>query len=188
MKILRKNGQAIGIVLFIVSLLSLCGCNGESEQAVKPAPEPSVLRQFPPKTLYLAQESDTVETADRSGVDYGNASDGYVMAWYSGAKCAKIQVIKVDSNDDSKNPTWNYDVDASGVKEVLPLQAGSGKYKVYVAEQVEGERYSPLVMVEFDATIHDELSPFLYATKYAMVSTNSASVKMAYEQIGRAHV
>ncbi|MCL1918343.1 MAG: transglutaminase-like domain-containing protein [Peptococcaceae bacterium] len=144
-------------------------------------PAPTMLRDFPPDALMLPQESERVEKGQNSGIDYGNASEGYIMAWYTGSKQAKIQVTKMESASEAQNPSWNYDVDDPVVKEVLPLQAGSGRYKVFVAEQLEDTRYLPLVLAEFDVVIENEFAPFLYATKYAMFSENSFSVQKARE-------
>ena len=174
------QNRHIAICLIVILLLSVSGCSGTTNHVQKPsAPEPSVLREFPPATMRLPQESGTAKVVGESGVDFGNASDGYITAWYSGDKTAKIQVIKLDGS--SQNPSWNYDVDSPQKKEVLPLQAGSGRYKVYVAEHIEGEKYSPIVDVEFDVSLNSELSPFLFPTKYAMFSPDSISAGKASE-------
>ena len=172
--------KRIGIYFVIILLFSLCGCSGTINHAQQPhTAEPIVLREFPPATLRMPQESNTSKIVGECGVDYGNASDGYIMAWYSGTKPAKVQVIKMD--DGGQSPSWNYDVDSPQKKEVLPLQAGSGRYKVYVAEHLEGEKYSPIVEVEFDVAISDERSPFLFPTKFSMFSVGSMSVAEANE-------
>ena len=174
------HNPRFAICLIIALLLTVSGCNGTPNHAQESSQsEPTVLREFPPDTLLLPQESSTIKVKGESGVDYGNSSDGYIMAWYFGSKAAKVQVIKLD--DSGQNPTWNYDIDNPQKKEVLPLQAGSGRYKVYVAEHLEGDKYSPIVEVEFDASISNDLSPFLFPTKYSMFSVGSMSVEKANE-------
>ncbi|MCL1790177.1 MAG: transglutaminase-like domain-containing protein [Peptococcaceae bacterium] len=165
------------IILILLSslLLFLGGCLINVGSAA-----PTVLRDFPPDTLLLPTESAVVEEVPEAGIDYGNADRGYILAWYSGSKAAKIQVVKADDSGAQLNQ-WNYDVDRVDVKEVLPLQAGSGHYKVLVAEQIEGTRYSPLTTVEFDVNITDERLPFLYPNKFVMYSEDSVSTQKARE-------
>ncbi|MDR2736881.1 MAG: hypothetical protein LBB49_04895, partial [Gracilibacteraceae bacterium] len=75
------------IMLQSVFLILSGGCLTNSSAA---APAPTVLRDFPPDLLLLPQESDVTEKAENAGIDYGNADQGYIMAWYSGPKNAKI--------------------------------------------------------------------------------------------------
>ncbi|MCL1851667.1 MAG: transglutaminase-like domain-containing protein [Peptococcaceae bacterium] len=165
------------IMLQSVFLILSGGCLTNSSAA---APAPTVLRDFPPDLLLLPQESDVTEKAENAGIDYGNADQGYIMAWYSGPKNAKIQIVKTDDGE-GQSQQWSYDVDQTGVKEVLPLQEGSGSYRIVVAEQIEGTRYSPLVSVEFDVAIADDLLPFLYPNKYVMYSPESFLTQKAWE-------
>ena len=139
---------------------------------------PTVPRDFPPTELHLPVESSVRELGIDSGVDFGNASRGYILAWYSGTTRAKVQVIKLDGDEAGR--AWVYDVDYPDISEVLPLQGGSGQYKVYVAEHLEGDMYSPILTLEFDVVIEDHLLPFLYATKFSMFTSDSLALRRAH--------
>jgi len=172
------------VVKFILLGLLIVLCTGCQEAPQSQPPTPLVTRSFPPSFIHLPEESVVRELGDDSGVDFGNASRGYILAWYTGSGHAKVQIILLDNND--SEIVWNYDIDEPGVNEVLPLQGGSGRYRIFVAEQIEGDRFSPLLMVEFDVELENELLPFLYPTKYSRFALGSEALKKAHELTGNA--
>ena len=62
---------------------------------------------------------------------------------------------------------------------MLPLQFGSGKYKVELFEHVQKKDYSKEGAVKLSAKMPDELSCFLYPNQYVNYNADTACVKFA---------
>ncbi len=80
-------------------------------------------------------------------------ADGYIMAWYTGEKLAKLQVKMGETK-------YNYDLNNEGNAEVFPLQLGDGAYTIKVLEQTEGTMFLPIVTQEIEVTLKTEFEPF----------------------------
>jgi transglutaminase-like putative cysteine protease len=102
-------------------------------------------------------------------VDYSNASEGYIMASYSGSTRGKLQITK------SGGTTYTYDL-RSGY-EVFPLTAGSGTYTVNAFENVHSNQYALLAGTSISVSLRNDQLPFLYPNQY--VSFNSGSDAVA---------
>ena len=103
------------------------------------------------------------KTIKKSGttIDYGNASDGYIMVKQEKGKLR--YKMKVSCGDD----TLTYDLNNNGDYEVFPLQLGSGKYKIQVFKQVKGTSYSPVSSSSFKAKLSSKSIVYLYPNQYA---------------------
>lgn len=173
------------IIIFaclFTSLCSFCSCKSKAPGVVgvpsSVAPtSPSQAAQpgtFPAGEILLPEKSGTANEITNAGIDYGNAADGYIMAWYTGEKQAKLQV----KMDETK---YNYDLNNEGNAEVFPLQLGNGAYTIKVLEQTEGTMYLPIVTQEIQVTLKTEFEPFLRPSQYSNYNADSLSAQKGRE-------
>lgn len=149
---------------------------------IKPVTTASPPAVEPPKTVEPVVIPDvlTVNAPGKASVvngdavlDYSNAKLGYISASYRGESArAKIRIICGDE-------TYDHDLAADGTFEYFPLSQGSGSYSVQIYEQLEGRSYSTVFdePVEFNASIADELSMYLYPNKYVDFERSSDCVE-----------
>ena len=117
----------------------------------------------------------TVKKDGKMTVDCSNMSEGYIMV--KAKKTTKKLRVRV-STAGAKLLYW---LNGDGEYEVLPLQFGSGKYKVELFEHVKGKDYSKEGTLKLSAKMPDELSCFLYPNQYVNYNENTACVKYAQE-------
>lgn len=116
----------------------------------------------------------SVLTGENAEVDYGNASDGYISAVYSGGSAmAKLRVKRGDVQ-------YDHDLAAGGKREFFPLM-GSGSYTVKIYEQVSGKNYAEVLSGDFDANVKSETGAYLYPNKYVNFGNGSVCVEKAAE-------
>ncbi len=132
----------------------------------------------PPKPNQGLYPSASGKTYEKSGVviDYGNAYDGYVMVKYtkSGSKRVKCIVTKSDNQ-------YNYDIPRDGKYVVLPLQMGSGKYKIALFEQISGTKYSALTSKSVEVELSSKYIPYLYPNQYVDYNQDTRAVAKSNE-------
>ena len=167
------------LVLAALALL-LAGCasapdSGQAtvpptEAAMETLPVPAVeveadalIGEVPPPTgvvLEPVAPGGREERCDEAVVDYSNAEDGYVMAFYFGETDKRLKVLL-------KGPdaTYNYDL-PRGQWVVLPLSGGDGHYQTAIYRNVSGSEYAMVMLAEFDVTLKDEFAPFLRPNQY----------------------
>lgn len=110
---------------------------------------------------------------DLAAADITSASDGVIKVFYYG-ECKKVKVrITKDS------AVYDYDLDPQGT--VFPLQSGSGTYNIKVLENVSGKTYAIAMDTDFEASIKNELSPFLLPSQYINYSQSDNCVYKAAE-------
>jgi len=132
--------------------------------------------KYPPAALHLPQPSDKVNEEGGARIDYGNATDGYIIVTCEGFE----KRLKVQVNKDGVK--YNYDIESDGVPVVYPLQLGDGTYEVAVWEQTEGTSYLPVVTQTLEnLTLDSEFAPFLIPMQLIDYNENSASVQKAFE-------
>ncbi len=113
-------------------------------------------------------------SCDKGNVDYSNAAEGYISAYYGGsASKAKLLILFGDV-------TYNYDV-KPGVTEYFPLSCGNGSYTVKFYENIEGQRYAGLLEGTFEAKLNSATAPFTYSNQYVYYTKKSSCVKKAAE-------
>ncbi len=113
-------------------------------------------------------------TCDKGTVDYSNAAEGYISAYYGGSALkAKLLIVCGEM-------TYNYDV-KPGVTEYFPLSCGSGSYTVKFYENIEGQRYAGLLEGTFEAKINSMTAPFTYSNQYVYYTKKSSCVEKAAE-------
>ena len=117
----------------------------------------------------------SVKKDGKMTIDCSNMSEGYIMV--KAKKTSKKLRVRV-STAGAKLLYW---LNGDGEFEVLPLQFGSGKYKVELFENVSKKEYSKEGTVKLTAKMDDELSCFLYPNQYVNYDENTACVKFAGE-------
>lgn len=113
-------------------------------------------------------------------IDTSSVSKGYVVVAATSAKALKCKVTF-----DGNGMEYTYDVPGNGSPTVLPLQSGSGHYKVRVLENTTGTKYRPLLEVEADAALESDFSPFMRPNQFVNYSQGSACVAKANELSGK---
>jgi Transglutaminase-like enzymes, putative cysteine proteases len=108
-------------------------------------------------------------------VDMSHASDGYIMV--RGKESKKAYKVRVTCGDKS----LNYDLDTDGSYIVLPLQFGSGKYKVELFRNVQGKKYTQEGAVTVKAELSSATAPFLVPNQYVSYTPDSAAVALSNE-------
>jgi len=125
----------------------------------------------------LSEDKKAVFSKSGAVVDYGNASQGYVMVRYTkeSSKRLKVRITQGQKNMD-------YDLNRRGEYEVFPLQMGDGKYKVQVFQESQkkgqfAQVASTTITVKLD---HPDL-PYLYPNQYVSYNAASKAVALSYE-------
>lgn len=131
-------------------------------------------KPMPAVTAKMPQAPGT-EVFSKSGasVDYSDAGQGYVMVRYSGSS-----VIKVLVYFNGGSSYYQYSLAGDGVYVSLPLQSGSGTYKVRFMENVSGDSYAELCSTQLSASVSG-WGYTLYPNQYVSYGASSAAVAKA---------
>ncbi len=112
---------------------------------------------------------------DTVAVDISNVSDGYVMASYTGtASDCKMQLTVPDGT------VYTFTVPSNDYG-VFPLSGGNGKYGFELLEHVQGKSYAVIHSGDFDVSLKDEYTPFLYPNQYVWYTRDMKTVRQAEE-------
>ena len=143
-----------------------------------PTPEPTPETVLRGSTSYcLVPSADgTAETHNEyASIDYSNASEGYIMARYTGT-CPKVKMqIKFPGA-----VTYTYNL-VGNEYEAFPLSSGSGTYEITILENVVDTSYLISLSASVDVQITNTYGPFLYPNQYCMFTSSSQTVKKASE-------
>jgi len=132
---------------------------GDSCQIWEPAPSASK------KTVY---QKDGVT------IDYGHASQGYVMVKHKKTdKELKVWIIL-------GKKVYTYALDGCGEFEVFPLQMGNGKYEVQVYRK-EKKNVVLIASKTISVALDSPGSPYLYPSQYVDYTTDSKAVAKSME-------
>ena len=194
-----KNATAIVIALGLLTVLTLSGCDDfgiefggfvEHPQApvqqAAPPPEPkeqSQAEQTPPPVVVIPEifvptaSGTSVEENDEAVIDYSNQQDGYIMAQYVEQTDLKIKLL-ITVPDET---LYTYELHPGSGFEVFPLSGGDGTYEIGVWKQIEGSRYSMVLMTKIDVALVNEFAPFLCPNQYVNFTRDSAVVRKAAE-------
>ncbi len=129
-----------------------------------------------PASAILLPEATNEDVQDKGGttIDYSNADQGYIMVKHKSNKNLKLRVSL-------KKALYTYNLRNDDEFEVFPLQAGDGKYKVEVFEQVSGTKYTKASSMKVSVKLADENLPFLYPSQYIWYTADSAAVAKGAE-------
>ncbi len=132
----------------------------------KPAPKP-----MPTVTAKMPKATGT-DVFSKSGaqVDYSNAAQGYIMVKYSGS--SKIKVLVYYNGGSSY---YQYNIAGNGAYVTLPLQSGSGAYKVRFMENVSGSSYAELCAAELNVSMTGS-NYTIYPNQYVSYTLTSTAV------------
>lgn len=109
-------------------------------------------------------------------VDYSNASDGYIMAKYSGTN--KKVKLQISFNGGS---AYTYDLNTDGTYEAFPLTQGSGSYSIGVFLNLQEDKYMQAIKNDITANMDDEFSPFLHPSQYVNYTEKNKAIAKAKE-------
>lgn len=138
------------------------------------APKSAAQKPMPPVTAKMPEASGSAVFSQQGAeIDYSNASQGYIMAKYSGA--GKIKVLVYFNGGSSY---YQYNITGDGAYAVLPLQSGSGSYRIRFMENVSGNNYAELCSTEISAAASGS-GWCLYPNQYVNYSRASAAVVKA---------
>ncbi len=116
----------------------------------------------------------TTFSCDTAIIDVSNASEGYIMASYTGNnQKVKLQMKGPDG------VTYTYDL--HGGYEVFPLTAGDGNYTIGVYENISGTKYSIAISTDVNVAIANPFGPYLYPNQYVNFNASSLPVAKAAE-------
>ncbi len=125
-----------------------------------------------------------VESTEMGAIDYSNASDGYVMAKYTGQPTSDptdVKFVVLAPGMDSLEDAYRYNIAQDGEYYAFPLSEGNGSYELQLFKRTSGNSYATLMSVTVDAEISDPLKPFLIPNQKIRYEPNSLSVKLANE-------
>ena len=170
---MRKPTRCIAMCLLLGLLCSLGSISALADGAGGRSGEAVVYTPQAPGTAVLGQ--------DPLVVDVSNASQGYVMARYSGA--AAKAVIQLTGPD---GITYKYFLSPSQDFVPLPLTAGDGDYAVDGYENISGSTYATLFKLSVSVALENEFLPYLYPNQYVLFGIDSEAVSVAAETVAEA--
>lgn len=144
----------------------------------EPSPSSAVKEGIRDNTPYcLVPIADgLVETHnDIASIDYSHASEGYIMARYTGPSPKVKLQIKGEGVI-----TYTYNL-VSNEYEAFPLSAGSTKYDILILENISGTSYLTCLTKSIDVTLDNEFGPYLYPNQYCMFTEDNKTVEKAIE-------
>ncbi len=115
---------------------------------------------------------NVIKQSDRLKLDVSHSEDGYFMAMISRttSKRLKLRVVTGET-------TLDYDLPGDGGSIVVPLQMGSGKYKITLYENTTGRKYASAGTITLTVKLKREDGAFLYPNQY--VDYNQATLAVA---------
>lgn len=126
--------------------------------------------------LLLPEAAGTVVfQSNGTTIDASHADQGYIMVRQDPTnKPLKMRVS-------FGKFTLTYDLNSEGEFEVFPLQMGSGSYKVQIFAQAKGKKYSNVSSTKFEATLENDLTPYMYPNQYVNFTEESPLILKAEE-------
>ena len=120
------------------------------------------------------REGNKTKQDQKLKLDISNSSEGYFMAKVSKRTSKKLKLRVV-----IKNTTLDYDMPNTGEYIVVPLQMGSGKYKVSLYENTSGKKYAAAGTITLNAQLKREDGAFLYPNLYVNYNKGTKAVAQA---------
>lgn len=151
-----------------------------SVPSVKPSPTPSQAKPSQAPTIVIDIKENkapgkTVSSGNGCYLDTSNASEGYVMAKYTGDvnRRIKVQIIA--------DATYNYDLNLNGSFEAFPLQMGNGSYSIRFMQNTTGTSYREIHSCTINVNLTNANTPYLYPNQQVNYNKNSNTVKKSFE-------
>ncbi len=179
---MKHTHRKIFLQLYIVALMCflLAGCSKDDNNGVSIPSEtldPTIQGTRDNTSYVLTPFASGVDVhiCDVATIDTSNASEGYIMASYTGdVEKVKLQIKGPDGI------TYTYNLHGNGY-EVFPLTAGDGSYSIGVYENISGTKYSTALSTSINVTITNTFGPYLYPNQYVNFNSSSLPVAKAVE-------
>lgn len=146
----------------------------ENAQGGENSPFPAEPIQIPDFPIPEAS-GQNVRNNDRAEIDYSHTNYGYVMVRF-------LEDTDMQLRAQITNPSetvYTYVIRVPGEFEVFPLTGGNGEYTIGIFEQIEGNRYSPVLTHTINVTLVDEFAPFLRPNQFVYFNRDSNAVAVA---------
>lgn len=173
----------IKIASLLCTVCMLCACAQQSvpassQQTVQAESSPlSAASQGPvrvaPAMLLSEFHAEIAQGSGNVQMDVSAAENGYVGVSAVSESRLKFQVVFGDSK-------YNYDLAQDGTPLIVPLQSGSGSYKLRVMQNTVEDKYIELYSTTVQVQLADDLLPFLYSSSMVyFTQATGSSVKAA---------
>lgn len=175
-------------VVICVSLFALFGCGGSSGSGSGSSSGGSPsgggggsegqtsgpAYSEPAQVALSAFDPAAAKVAGAGLIDVSNASLGYVGATVESSSRCKLQVVKGDMS-------YNYDMKTDGSPIIVPMNMGSGAYKIRIMQNTSASNYAEIGSLDLDVQLDSEFEPFLHPNIFCDYDASSACVKKAFE-------
>lgn len=149
--------------------------DNSGQSASETPPLSTGTRDNTPLVLTPVASGEITYGNDYITLDVSHSDQGYVCICYQGENPkVKLQIIG------PSQVTYTYNLKSSSF-ETFPLTSGNGVYSIGIFENISGTQYATAFYQEFDVSIQDEFSPFLYPNQYVNFTENSDVVAKARE-------
>jgi hypothetical protein len=163
--------------LLPASAAFLAGCAEPAPPSALTAPEdPNVPgeRDNTPHVLVPEQGGSEICGNDDVSICLSHLGDGYFSARFTGdSPKVKLQLTAENSL------TYTYDLPVDGEWTIFPVSLGSGHYTLGVYSNIEATMYAEVYGTEFDVSLNDEFSPFLYPNQYVWFTGDTRAIGLA---------
>lgn len=160
---------------FFCVLLACCillsGCTAKQGTASSASSVESV---YTANVLIPEADGTVVYETETSSIDASHATDGYIMAKYSGSYSKVKLLITTPSGSQ-----YQYRLTPGGDYQTFPLTEGAGQYTFAIFENVSGEQYAPDLTQTVQLDAIDEFGPYLYPSQYVNFNSGSRVVSEA---------
>ncbi len=160
------------LILSAVVCLFLSGCaSSEPQNTPYEISTEQGSRDATPICLVPEASSEKTFSGDTYLIDYSNASEGYIMANYTGS-CAKVK-FQITHPDGT---TYTYNL--TDALEAFPLSSDSGSYTVGIYENISSNQYSTLMNESLDVSIENIYGAYLYPNQYVNFNESCNAIEL----------
>jgi len=132
------------------------------------AAQAETLMHMPSTSQYAVRKNGAV-------IDFGNASQGYVMIRHEHTDMKLRVRISMGAT------AYTYELNGQNTFEVFPLQMGNGTYRVQVLASKARNHYTLSASKTLDVKLDNPHLPYLYPNQYVDFSESSKAVAKAAE-------
>lgn len=189
----RKNASAlsyrihgfVAALLIVSCLFILSGCGGSGSAATSAgtagsqdagsAGQTSGPAYSEPVQIELSTfDASAAKVAGPGTIDVSNCDLGYVGATVVSPSRCKLQVVKGDMS-------YNYDMNTDGTPITVPMNMGSGAYRIRIMQNTSASNYAEVGSVDINVALKSDFEPFLRPNIFCDYTSSSACVAKAME-------
>lgn len=168
----RIRAKSVIAALIVVAVLSACG---KEEHSVEVSSSVTVGTRSNESVVLEPKKGGTnICGIEDFAIDYTNASEGYLVATYTGQNDNAMFQITAGSA-----VTYTYYINSGDT--VIPLCGGTDTYKLVGFEGIGDNQYATLFTENLDIEVTNEFGPFLYPNEYVKFTADSKAVAKARE-------